>query len=280
MSDGEGDGEGEIKDIEARLLLEAIFARYGYDLRGYTPTSMRRRLLAVLARTGAAHLGELQHRVLHEPALFASILDDLTLQVSEMFRDPDVFRAIRFEVVPHLRTYSQLKIWHAGCASGEEVYAAAILLQEEGLYDRTQIYATDLSPQALERAREGVYPATQERLFAESYERCGGRGKFDAYVSSAYGRIAVKESLRRNIVFFQHDLVSDQPFGEMQMIFCRNVLIYFGDELRRRVVAKLAQSLCRGGFLCLGHSEQLPGGKPVGDFVEYAARERIYRREA
>jgi len=271
---------GEIQDLEARLLLEAIFARYGYDLRGYTPTSMRRRLMAVLARTGAAHLGELQHRVLHEPALFASILDDLTLQVSEMFRDPEVFHAIRFEVVPHLRTYPQLKIWHAGCASGEEVYATAILLHEEGLYDRTQIYATDLSPQALERAREGVYPATQERLFAESYQRSGGRATFDAYVSSAYGRIAVKESLRRNVVFFQHDLVSDQPFGEMQMIFCRNVLIYFGDELRRRVVAKLAQSLCRGGFLCLGRSEQLPGGKLEGDFVEYAPRERIYRREA
>jgi chemotaxis protein methyltransferase CheR len=184
-------------------------------------------------------------------------------------------------VVPLLRTYPQLKIWHAGCAAGEEVYATAILLSEEGLYERTQIYATDLSPQALERAKEGLYPAAEEPKFADNYRRSGGTGAFGNYISSAYQHIAMKESLRKNVVFFQHDLISDQPFGEMQVIFCRNVLIYFGPELRRRVIAKLGQGLCRGGVLCLGKSERLPTmpADPAGLFTEYAARERIYRRE-
>jgi chemotaxis protein methyltransferase CheR len=273
------ESDDEIEQLEVKLVLEAIHARYGYDLRDYTTGAMRRRVLALLAKTGLAHLGELQHRLLRDSALFASLFDDLTLQVTEMFRDPGFFRAFRAEVVPLLRTYPQLKIWHAGCSSGEEVYATAILLSEEGLYDRTQIYATDLSLQALERAREGVYPAGVARKFAANYLDAGGTGALESYVSAAYDRIAIKEALRKNVVFFQHDLVSDQPFGEMQVIFCRNVLIYFGAELRWRVIAKFSQSLCRGGFLCLGMSEQVPGPGDRSDFSPYAARERIYRHE-
>jgi len=268
----------EVEELEVRLMLEAIHARYGYDLRDYARPSMRRRMLAALARSEAANLGDLQHRLLADPGLFGVVLDHLMVQVSEMFRDPSFFLVFRREIVPLLRTYPLIKIWHAGCASGEEVYTTAILLAEEGLYDRTQIYATDLSGPALERAQEGVYSADLARRFAENYRAAGGTASLEAYLSSAYDQIAVRESLRRNIVFFQHNLVSDQPPGEMQVIFCRNVLIYFGGELRRRVVTKLAGGLCRGGFLCLGHSEQPPATLDGVVFLEHVAPERIYRK--
>jgi chemotaxis protein methyltransferase CheR len=269
----------EVEEIEIRLILEAIHARYGYDLSDYLTSSMRRRVLAAFAKTGAVNLGDLQHRLLGDPALFASVLDHLMVQVSEMFRDPSFFLAFRREIVPLLKTYPQLKVWHAGCASGEEVYSTAILLAEEGLYDRTQIYATDLSLQALERAREGVYPVELASHFSDNYRAAGGTGAFETYVTAAYDRIAVKEALRRNVVFFQHNLVSDQPPGEMNVIFCRNVLIYFGPELRRRVVTKFGDGLCRGGFLCLGMSELLPVA-PDGStsFREHVPHQRIYRK--
>jgi chemotaxis protein methyltransferase CheR len=267
----------EADEIEVRLLLEAIHAKYGYDLRGYMPASMRRRVHGALARSGAAHLGDLQHRLLEDPGLFASVLGDLMVPVTEMFRDPGFFLAFRTEIVPLLRTYPQLKIWHAGCASGEEVYATAILLSEEGLYDRTQIYATDLSPQALEQAREGVYPLEHLARFTENHRAAGGTGPFEAYVLSAYDRIAVRESLRRNVVFFQHNLVSDQSLGEMQVVFCRNVFIYFGADLRRHILSKLADSLCRGGILCLGLNERLPEGQQE-IFQEVVPHQRIYRK--
>jgi chemotaxis protein methyltransferase CheR len=266
----------ELEELEIRLLLEAIAARYGYDLRGYQHGSIRRRVRAALVRSGAANLGELQHRVLSDPRVFASVLDDLTVQVSEMFRDPAFYRRFNEDVVPVLRTYPQIKVWHAGCASGEEVYTTAIVLSEAGLYDRTQIYATDLSPGALARAKEGVYPANRAEGFARNYAAAGGQKTFDSYYALAYDRIALREPLRRNVVFFQHDLVADHAFGEMQVIFCRNVLIYFGPELRARVLTKLGEGLCRGGFLCLGSSERI-APPHAATFAEVAAAERIYR---
>ena len=269
--------EADTEEIEVRLVLEAINARYGYDFREYSPESMRRRVLAALARSGARNLGALQHRLLTEPSLFASLLGDLTVQVTEMFRDPPVYRAFREHVVPTLRTYPQLKIGHAGCASGEEVYATAILLNEENLYDRAQIYATDMSERAVEQAREGIYPAAQAGLYSDNYAQSGGRAELADYYSSGYGNIAVHDWLKRNVVFFQHDLVSDYALGEMQVVFCRNVLIYFGESLRSRVLGVFADSLCRGGFLCLGGSERVPLGS-ADLFGEFAVAERIYRR--
>jgi chemotaxis protein methyltransferase CheR len=267
----------DIEEIEVRLVLEAINARYGYDFRDYSPESMRRRVQAALARSGTKNLGVLQHRLLREPDFFASLLDDLTVQVSEMFRDPTFYRSFREQVVPTLRTYPQLKIWHAGCAGGEEVYATAILLSEENLYERTQIYATDMSGRAVEQAREGIYPASYTDLYATSYLQSGGKHRLADYYSSAYGHIAVHDNLKRNVVFFQHDLVSDYALGEMQVVFCRNVLIYFGESLRTRVLRVFADSLCRGGFLCLGGSERISPAH--GDlFCDFAAAERIYRR--
>jgi len=266
-----------IEEIEVRLVLEAINARYGYDFRDYSPESMRRRVQAAMARSGASNLGVLQHRLLAEPDFFVSILDDLTVQVSEMFRDPSFYRTFREQVVPMLRTYPQLKVWHAGCAGGEEVYATAILLSEENLYERTQIYATDMSARAVEQAREGIYPAAQTDLFSDNYRESGGRHRLADYYSSAYGRIAIHDKLKRNVVFFQHDLVSDYALGEMQVVFCRNVLIYFGESLRARVLGVFADSLCRGGFLCLGGSERVSPAR-ADLFSDFAAAERIYRR--
>ena len=267
----------DIEEIEVRLVLEAINARYGYDFRDYAPESMRRRVQAAMARSGASNLGVLQHRLLAEPDFFVSILDDLTVQVSEMFRDPSFYRTFREQVVPMLRTYPQLKVWHAGCAGGEEVYATAILLNEENLYERTQIYATDMSARAVEQAREGIYPAAQTDLFSDNYRESGGKHRLADYYSSAYGRIAIHDKLKRNVVFFQHDLVSDYALGEMQVVFCRNVLIYFGESLRSRVFGVFADSLCRGGFLCLGGSERVSPAR-ADLFSEFAAAERIYRR--
>ena len=268
-----------VEDLEIRLLLEAIFNRYGYRFRDYAEASMRRCVRAALARSGLAHLGELQHRLLCEPRFFASLLDDLTVRVSDVFRDPSFFCAFRQKVVPLLRTYPLLKIWHAGCASGEEVYTTAILLAEENLYDRAQIYATDMSSTALDMARDGVYPEERADGFERNYRESGGKHSLESYFSRAYGRVTVRESLRRNIVFFQHDLASDHGLGDMHVVFCRNVLIYFGSALREQAFQTFAGCLGRGGFLCLGSNECLSPAACAA-FVECVAPERIYRRRA
>jgi chemotaxis protein methyltransferase CheR len=268
----------DVEALEIRMLLEAIHARYGFDLRDYAHGSMRRQVLGALGKSGLSHLGELQHRVLSEPRFFAELLEDLTVRVTEMFRDPQVHRAFRERVVPILRTYPLLKIWHGGCASGEEAYGSAILLEEEGLYDRTQIYATDLSHAALEQAKLGLYPADRLEAFARNYALAGGKREPALYYTLAYDQLGLGASLKRNISFFQHDLVTDQVFGEMHVIFCRNVFIYFDPDLRDRVLAKFAQSLRPGGFLCLGVAERLtdPGRY---NFSEFLPEERIYRYE-
>ena len=269
----------EIEAIEQRLVLEAIHQRYGYDLRNYQPESLRRRLKACLARSGLAHFGELQHRLLESPEFFSSLLDQLTVQVSEMFRDPAFYRVFRERVVPLLRTYPEIRIWHAGCASGEEPYASAILLAEEQLIDRTQIYATDLSARAVERAREGVFPDSLIALFSENYRQAGGKRQFMDHCSAAYGKFTLAEALRESVVFFQHDLVSDYALGEMQVVFCRNVLIYFASDVRTRVLSMFGDSLCRGGFLCLGANESLPRAF-TRDFSEFSAEQRIFQKRA
>jgi len=268
-----------VQQLEVRLILEAIFSRYGYDFRKYAEDSMRRRVLAAAAKIGARHLGELQHRLLNEPEVFGSILDLLTVRVTAMFRDPSLYRALKQLVIPVLRTYPQLKVWHAGCASGEEVYATAILLTETGLYERAQIYATDMSGVAVEQAREGVYLEAALPEFAKNYREAGGDHDFDGYWSRAYGRISIRPALKKNVHFFQHDLVSDYSLGEMHLIFCRNVLIYFGEELRRRVFELFADGLARGGFLCLGASEALPADvRPR--YQEVSAADRIFRQRS
>jgi chemotaxis protein methyltransferase CheR len=266
----------QASELEARLLIEAIREGYGYDFRSYTEDSIRRRIHAAAAKVGAGHLGELLHRVLHEPETFAAVLDVLTVRVTEMFRDPAFYRGLRELVLPVLRTYPQLKIWHAGCASGEEVYATAVLLSEAGIYERAQIYATDISSVAVEQTREGVYPEDSFEKFEHNYRESGGT-ELGRYFSRAYGSVSVLPSLKRNVHVFQHDLVNDYSPGEMHVIFCRNVLIYFGDTLRQRVLGMFSAGLSRGGFLCLGASEGLPLDQRA-NFQELSSVLRIYQR--
>jgi chemotaxis protein methyltransferase CheR len=240
---------------------------------------MQRRVTVAAAKIGAKHLGELQHRLVCEPEMFSAILDVLTVRVTEMFRDPAFYRALRELVIPVLRTYPQLKIWHAGCASGEEVYATAILLNEAGLYDRAQIYATDMSSVGVEQARDGVYPESMLGDFTRNYLESGGEQDFSKYWSRAYGSASILPALKKNVHVFQHDLVSDYSLGEMQLIFCRNVLIYFGEELRQRVFELFADGLARGGFLCLGASEGLPTQQRA-NYQEVSGAARIYRQRS
>lgn len=269
--------QAEIEELEISLVLQAIHTRYGYRFQDYAESSMRRRVRAALARSGLAHFGELQHKLLTDPIFFASILDDLTVRVSELFRDPPFYRALRDKLGPLLRTYPVLKVWHAGCASGEEAYSTAILLKELKLYDRAQIYATDMSATALETAREGVYTEDRMSAFSQNYAESGGHGSLDDYFSRAYGRVAVREGLRKNIVFFQHDLTCDYGLGEMQLVFCRNVLIYLGKQLRARALSTFSDCLSHGGFLCLGMNESLPSDALL-PFSEFLPRERIFRK--
>lgn len=267
---------GEVESLEVRLILEAIHERYGFDFRQYAPESVQRRLYAAQSQLGVAHLGDMLHRILRDPSFFASVLALLTVRVTEMFRDPAFYAAFRGEVLPVLRTYPRLKFWHAGCASGEEVYGMAILLSEEGLYDRSLLYGTDLDVTAIQQAKEGVYSSEQATTFARNYKESGGTANFDSYFTEAYSRISVGHDLRQNVSFFQHDLTSDFVFGEMNVIFCRNVALYFTDPLKEKVMGSFLQALCRGGFLCLGSSETLPVGvRP--QFEEFSAGQRIFR---
>lgn len=267
----------EIEQIEVRLVIEAIQARYGYDFRSYSPESIARRVLAAQGRTGVAHLGELIHRLLIDPAFFRVVLSTLTVQVTEMFRDPEFYAVFRRDVVPRLRTYPALKFWHAGCATGEEAYSMAILLREEGLYERSQIYGTDLDVVAVERARSGIYSEDRAEEFSRNYLAAGGKSSLFEYCTAGYQRMTINESIRRNLVFFQHDLAADFALGEMQVIFCRNVALYFDDRLRLRVFEMLLSGLVPGGYLCLGASEVLP--LPLRAlFEEVAPLSRIFRR--
>ncbi|HZL47767.1 MAG TPA: CheR family methyltransferase [Solirubrobacteraceae bacterium] len=222
-------------------------------------------------------MAELERRTVGDPDFFARVLDSLTVRVSDMFRDPSFFQAFRRRVVPLLRTFQRVNIWHAGCAGGEEVYSLAILLSEERLYDRCQIYATDLNPRAIEKAKRGVYEAGGGVALSASHRAAGGQSDLARYATDAHGGVSIHASLRRNILFFQHDLVGDHVFGEMDVIFCRNVMIYFGRELQQSVLGKLGESLRPGGFLCLGRSERLSRAGQVR-FCEFAPEERIYKK--
>lgn len=266
-------------DIERRLLLEAVYLKYHYDFRCYARSSVKRRLAQAMRRFECHTLSGLQERVLHEPAVFHELLSYLTVQVSEMFRDPSFYRSLREEVVPVLRTYPSLKVWIPGCATGEEVYSIAIMLEEEGLLDRTLIYATDINPEALERAEAGIYQIERVAEFSEAYRAAGGRGSLSDYYAAGYSAAVLDKRLRRDVVFSDHDLATDTVFAEVQLITCRNVLIYFDRELQDRAVGLLRDSLCRRGFLGLGAEETLRSCSHGRDFAEVALEDKIYRKQ-
>lgn len=271
----QADPEAEAAEIQ--LLLEAIRTRYGYDLSGYAPASIHRRVRSALAKSGLGSVGQLKGRLCADPDFFARFFDDLTVRVSELYRDPSFYRTFRERVTPLLRTTPRLNLWIAGCAGGEEAYSIAILLGEAGLGERSQIYATDLSARALDQAQQGVYPVSSLVALRENYRRSGGTADPQSYTTLAYDRIVFRESLRRNISFFRHDLVGDHVFAAMQVILCRNVLIYFGTGLKDRVIQKFSESLCPGGFLCLGGNERLPRSA-ANLYDDFAPDDRIYRR--
>lgn len=268
----------KIEDIEVCLLLEALYRRYHYDFRNYAQASIRRRLRQARDRMGLATFSALQDKLLHDPAAAAYVLRFMTVQVSDFFRDPTYFRALREKVVPHLRTYPSLKVWIAGCSAGEELHSLAILLREEGLEDRTLFYATDINQQALETAARGIYPLDRIKAFTENYRLSGGKGSLTDYYTTGYGGAVFDKSLRERVVFSDHSLVTDAVFSEMHLISCRNVMIYFDRELQDRAIGLFRDSLIRNGFLGLGSKESLRFSAHAADFTEFAREDKIYQR--
>lgn len=268
----------EIEDIEIRLLLEALYHRYHYDFRNYALASIKRRLRQARDHMGYKTFSAMQERLLHDEAMLPRLLGYLTVQVSEMFRDPSYFRAIREKVVPHLRTYPSLKIWVAGCSGGEELYSLVILFREEGLEERTLFYATDINQAALETASKGIYALDRVSKFTENHRLSGGKSSLSDYYSSAYGGAAFDKSLRDRVVFSDHSLVTDAVFAEMHFISCRNVLIYFDRDLQDRAIGLFRDSLPRNGFLGLGSKENLRFTSHAAAFSDFVREEKIYQR--
>ncbi len=269
-----------IEDIEVELLLAALYQRYHYDFRHYAKASIKRRLIQACNQLHFSSISALQDALLHEPTTLPRLLNYLTVQVSEMFRDPTYFRAIRERVIPHLRTYPSLKIWIAGCSTGEELYSFAILFREEGLEDRTLFYATDINPTALQDAEAGIFALDRIQKFTENHQKSGGRTSLSDYYTANYGRAVFDKSLRSRVVFSDHSLVTDAVFGEMHLISCRNVMIYFDRPLQDRAIGLFHESLSRKGFLGLGSKESLRFSVHANDFSEFDREEKIYQRIA
>jgi len=266
------------EEIEVRLLLDAIYSRYHYDFRSYSAASLRRRLQAAKVQMGAETLSALQERVLHEPKTFTRLLQFLTVGVSDMFRDPSFFRALREQVVPELRTYPSIRVWIAGCSTGEELYSFAILLREEGLLERATLYATDINPEALQKAEQGLYPIERLQAFTENHRLSGSKCSLSEYYTAGYGSAAFDRTLRKNVVFSDHSLATDSVFAELQLVSCRNVLIYFDRSLQDRALGLMKDSLCRRGFLGLGSKESLLFSQHAGAFRDFIPSERWYQR--
>lgn len=268
----------KIEDIEIRLLLEALFLRYHYDFRNYAMASIKRRLKQAREQLGFATFTAMQENLLHDAALLPRLLRFLTIQVSEMFRDPSYFKAVRDKVVPHLRTYPSLKVWVAGCSGGEELYSLVILFREEGLEDRTIFYATDINHEALQAAETGIFALDRLPLFTENHRKSGGKSSLSDYYQAGYGRVTFDKTLRRNVVFSDHSLVTDAVFGEMHLISCRNVMIYFDRALQDRALGLFKDSLVRKGFLGLGAKESLRFSQHAEAFTDFVREEKIYQK--
>lgn len=269
---------GEVEDVEIRLLLEGLQLVYGYDFRGYAEASLKRRLNQWLAESEFDTFSAAQAHLLREPEIFASLLQGITVNVTEMFRDPAFFRTVREQVIPFLKTYPFVKIWHAGCASGEEAYSMAILLNEEGMAGRYRMYATDIDEVVLQKAAEGVMPMAEMQRYTRNYQKSGGTASFADYYTARYDRAILAAHLKKDIVFAPHNLVADAAFGEMNMVLCRNVMIYFKAALKERCLQLFDSSLLPGGFLCLGLKETLEKKAIGGHYQELVPTMRIYRK--
>jgi chemotaxis protein methyltransferase CheR len=265
-------------DIELKVLMEAIYMKYSYDFRDYTGASQKRRVLHALREMDCASISALQARIMHEPAAFSQLLQFLTIPVTSMFRDPGYYAALREHVVPVLRTYPSLKIWIAGCSTGEEVFSMAILLKEEGLLERSMIYATDINPQSLDKARKGVFPLDAVREYTENYQAAGGTRSFSDYYTAAYDAALFDGALCENVTFADHSLATDAVFAETHLISCRNVMIYFKKKLQERAFGLFYESLCHRGFLGLGSKESIDFSAYAPNFEPVVKRERLFRK--
>ncbi len=268
----------ENQKIEIELLLEAIYRKYGYDFRNYAKASIKRRIMHRCSLDGIQSVSELQHRILYDEKFFETVLMDFSINVTEMFRDPSFYQALRESVLPVIRNLPYIKLWHAGCATGEEVYSTAILLKEEGLLEKTQIYATDINENILRKAKEGIYPLEKMKEYTENYQRAGGNHSFAEYYTARYDYAVLNKYLTTPVVFADHNLVTDASFGEMDLIICRNVFIYFDRKLQDVVIGLFRESLPSGGFLCLGSKETVRFSKYSDDFEDLRADEKIYRK--
>lgn len=268
----------DLERIEIELLLEGIFRHYGFDFRAYAYASIRRRLWKRIEEEGLGSMSALQERVLHEPAMMEKLLLDLSINVTAMFRDPSFYVTFREHVVPLLRTYPFIRIWHAGCSTGEEVYSMAMLLREEGLYDRSRIYATDINEVVLQRAKAGIFPLDRMQEYTDNYMRAGGKRSFSEYYTAKYGGALFDQSLTKNVVFSQHNLVTDRSFSEFNVVLCRNVLIYFDKTLQSKVHTLFYDSLAMFGVLVLGSKETLRFMSHEECYQQIAPPEKIFRK--
>lgn len=269
----------ENEKIEIQLLLEAIFVKYGYDFRDYSQAHIKRRIMSRYKQEGFKSISQMQHRIIYDQGFFQVLLNDLSINVTEMFRDPYFYKFIRREIIPILKTYPFIKIWHAGCSTGEEVYSMAILLKEEGLYERCQIFATDFNDRVLKKAIDGIYPLKYIREYTSNYQESGGHYSLADYYTAKYESVIMDTALKEKIVFANHNLVTDSVFGEINMIVCRNVLIYFTKPLQDQVIKLFSDSLCSGGILALGSKENLAFCECGADFETVAEKEKVFKKK-
>lgn len=260
-------------------LLDSIYSIYGYDFRQYSRGSLTRRIKTFMEDSEYESLSELTPKVLNEKDVFASFLHSLSVTVTEFFRDPQVFNSIRTKIFEHLQTFPFIKIWHAGCATGEEVYSLSIMLLEEGLQEKVQVYATDINSDSLSKAKQGIFPLTSLKVFADNYKNSGGKGGLSDYFSSNYDYALVNKELKKNITFANHNLVTDSVFQEVHFILCRNVLIYFDKNLQNKVFSLLDKSLVKNGYLCLGTKESLKFSDIENNYDEIYKKEKIYKKK-
>ncbi|WP_341301013.1 protein-glutamate O-methyltransferase CheR [Lysinibacillus sp. FSL H8-0500] len=266
-------------NLEIELLLEAVYRLSGFDFRQYNRSSISRRIYNRMKINNIPTISRVLEKAIHDKAFLEQLLNDFSINVTEMFRNPSFFKAFREKVIPSLRDYPEIRIWHAGCATGEEVYSMAILLQEEGLIERAMIYATDMNEQVLEKAKKGVFPIHKMQAYTKNYMLAGGTHAFSEYYKTDYQYAYFHPTLLKNIIFAQHNLVTDQSFNEFHVILCRNVLIYFSPQLQSYVHQLFYESLSDQGFLCLGDKETLRFEEVISNYTEIACNERIYQKK-
>lgn len=268
----------DIQDIEIKLLLQAVHLKYGYDFSNYTKTHLKRRILNRLILSDLNTITEMQNKVLWDKEFYSVFLQDLSINVTEMYRDPEFYLKFRTIIIPELSTYAHIKIWHAGCSTGEEVYSLAIMLKEENILHKTQIYATDFNKRVLEHAKQGIYNKKDMELYSRNYIESGGKSMLSDYYTAKYGSVLFDKSLSKNIVFADHNLVTDGVFAEVHLVFCRNVLIYFDKTLQNRAIGLFTNSLTKRGILCLGTKESLRFSDYENNFEILDKKNRIYKK--